>query len=217
MERDDRNRPLGSSRSGHKVFLCSQISFPSTQLLPMCYLNLFQNMVSVWTAALRLQVCKHEDFFLVSVPRAETPVHSGIQAVLLGQFLCQFYPTSCQKHSMTALAENYEDDWQYSSLAFLCMRENVLPFSQQLLQIAIAPESPTEVLVRFFSHAVSHQDGTLLVELFCVSHAIQCLLLRPPLSFVYDTTLLSSTALVCFFISATEFSLFLVLSLSLPG
>lgn len=157
--------------------------------------------------------------FLSLSPGLRPPVHSRIQAVLLGQFLCQFYPTSCQKHSMTALAENYEheDDWQYSFLALLCMRENVLPFSQQLLQIAIAPESPTEVLVRFFSHAVSHQDGNLLVELFCVPHTIQCSFLRPPLSFVYHATLLSSPALVCFFISVTEFSLFLVLSLSLPG
>lgn len=155
--------------------------------------------------------------FLSLSPGLRRPVHSGIQAVLLGQFLCQFYPTSCQKHSITALAENYEGDWQYSSLALLCMRENVLPFSQQLLQIAIAPESPTEVLVRFFSHAVSHQDGNLLVELFRVPHAIQCSLLRPPLSFLYDATLLSSRALVCFFISVTEFSLFLVLSLSLSG
>lgn len=119
---------------------------------------------------------------------------------------------------MAALAEKYEhgcagDDSQYSSLALLCMMENLLPFSQQLLQIAIAPEPPTGALVCFFSH----QDVNRLAHLFCASHAIQCSFLRPPFSFVYDATLLSSPALVFLFLSVTEFSVFQVLSICLPG
>lgn len=116
----------------------------------------------------------------LSVTGLRLPVHCKIHAVLLGQFLSQFYPMRCQKHSMTPLAENYEDDSQYSSLALPCMREN-MSFSRQLLQITIAPVSPTGILVLFLFHAVSLWDGNLLAELFCVPSAVQCLLLSPPL------------------------------------
>lgn len=65
---------------------------------------------------------------------------------------------SCQQHNMTALAKlseysHDEDDSQYSSLALLCMREYLVPFSQQLLQTAVPSESPAEVSVCFLSHA----------------------------------------------------------------
>lgn len=81
---------------------------------------------------------------------------------------------------MTALADNYEheyaeDDPQHSSIALLCMTDIVLPFSQQLLQIAIAQNLPL-VLVHLFFHVVSNQDG----KLFSAHHMLY-VLLRPPL------------------------------------
>lgn len=65
-------------------------------------------------------------------------------------FYASFIPWAVRNSSITP-ARNYghecaEDDSQYSPPALLCMRKNVLPFSQQLLQTALAPESPTGVL-----------------------------------------------------------------------
>lgn len=78
---------------------------------------------------------------------------------------------------MTALAKlseysHDEDDSQYSSLALLCMKEYLVPFSQQLLQTTFPSESSAEVSVCFLSHAVSHQGGNLLADLLCVPHVI---------------------------------------------
>lgn len=166
-----------------KIFFLSSLF--STHILSICFLNLFQSCVSVWTPALRLQVCKHKGYSCLS-PWPETPCPQGNTSSPVEQFLCQLHPTSCQKHSLTAPARNYEDecaedDSQYSSPALLCTRENMLAFSQQLLQFALVPECPTWALAQSFSHTVFSKDGNLLAEVLCAQYVIQHALHRPPL------------------------------------
>lgn len=130
-------------------------------------------------------------------------------------FYASFIPWAVRNSSITP-ARNYghecaEDDSQYSPPALLCMRKNILPFSQQLLQTALAPESPTGVLAESFSHTVFKQDSNRgFGRGFLCTTCYTMFTSQTSSSFEYDTTLLSQPVLVCFFISLTEFNVFLV-------